>query len=647
MSCVIGDFWEGILVILYYAFDREMLNAAGYLQSNRKDRKMVESIIEKELKELIFIMPLSERIVISPSFRFESLICRKVIERNRSFTENGIIAEYRREADPRDFWLKKNDSYSKAMSIFPDYRDAYGNESQYKKISSLWIERIPKQKPIGVISRNSFMENVIARGDRLGIPKQQTQDIVKITDETREDTFLWEMEELALHQYDIGDKIIRQLGVRELMNESYLDVFAEQGIHIYKSRLIGISQYETKKFEYDSWFIDALLNRLGISKLIEESSADTIVNIRKSPEVQDVLDVIRDKMEKQYDIQEICTSINQKKLLSLISKLIIQPIGGDKIMDSEIVKKDTIKILHLSDLHLTDQKAMQKHYNYLKLDLAKKFKVERIDYLVISGDVCDRPEKEMYEVACEFVQKLEEDFKVPKSHIILTPGNHDCNWNISRDAYSGDRIVDQDKYNARFSGFSDYFFWPITGKQYPLIPEEQHDDNIFPEDGLCILGLNSCWKIDHSNTANSSICTDALIKSEILWCDESKYVKLAVWHHPLMGEEAIHETTFMDTLSITGFRAFIHGHIHEAKNDLFTYDDKNKMTAIGAGTFGAVKNDRGDGIPRQYNLIEYDKNERILKVHTRKREKEDGVWQADARWGDKGKSPKPYYTIKC
>lgn len=50
MLCVIGDFWEGILVILYYAFDREMLNAAGYLQSNRKDRKMVESIIEKELK---------------------------------------------------------------------------------------------------------------------------------------------------------------------------------------------------------------------------------------------------------------------------------------------------------------------------------------------------------------------------------------------------------------------------------------------------------------------------------------------------------------------------------------------------------------------------------------------------------------------
>ena len=295
---------------------------------------------------------------------------------------------------------------------------------------------------------------------------------------------------LALHQYDIGDKIIRQLGVRELMNESYLDVFAEQGIHIYKSRLIGISQYETKKFEYDSWFIDALLNRLGISKLIEESSADTIVNIRRSPELQDILDVIRDKMEKQCDIQEICTSINQKNLLSLISKLIIQPIGGDKIMDSEIVKKDTIKILHLSDLHLTDQKAMQKHYNYLKLDLAKKFKVERIDYLVISGDVCDRPEKEMYEVACEFVQKLEEDFKVPKSHIILTPGNHDCNWNISRDAYGGDRIVDQDKYNARFSGFSDYFFRPITGKQYPLIPEEQHDDNIFTEDGLCILGLN-------------------------------------------------------------------------------------------------------------------------------------------------------------
>ena len=67
---------------------------------------------------------------------------------------------------------------------------------------------------------------------------------------------------------------------------------------------------------------------------------------------------------------------------------------------------------------------------------------------------------------------------------------------------------------------------------------------------------------------------------------------------------------------------------------------------IGAGTFGAVDEDRGDGIPLQYNLIELDIMNKRGIVHTRKREKENGVWMADARWGDKGHKPKAYYTFK-
>ena len=34
-----------------------------------------------------------------------------------------------------------------------------------------------------------------------------------------------------------------------------------------------------------------------------------------------------------------------------------------------------------------------------------------------------------------------------------------------------------------------------------------------------------------------------------------------------------------------------------------------------------------------------------LIVHTRKKEKEDGIWSAVARWGDKTFKPQPYYII--
>ena len=102
----------------------------------------------------------------------------------------------------------------------------------------------------------------------------------------------------------------------------------------------------------------------------------------------------------------------------------------------------------------------------------------------------------------------------------------------------------------------------------------------------------------------------------------------------------------MDTLANLGFRACFHGHIHEAKNDLFSYDSYHSVRMIGAGTFGAVQKERGDGIPRQYNMLEFDKKQRKLIVHTRKREKDDGIWQADARWEDKNHNPKSFYVVE-
>ena len=291
---------------------------------------------------------------------------------------------------------------------------------------------------------------------------------------------------------------------------------------------------------------------------------------------------------------------------------------------------------------------MCNHYFYLKLDLTNNFRISKIDYLVISGDVSDRPNEVMYNAAFSFVQTIAENFNIPIEHIILIPGNHDCDRNISQKAYDSKQdIIDQDMYNNRYSRYSKCFYEPIKGKPYPMDPANQFEDYIFPEDSICFLGLNSCWQIDHKNTEKSSICMEAIQRSKSVWCAAEDYVKIAVWHHPLSGWAPIQDTTFMETLANAGFKACLHGHIHEAKNDLFTYDAYHSIKMVGAGTFGAVQKDRGDGIPRQYNMIEFDKDHRLLIVHTRKREKDNGVWQADARWEDKNHNPKSYYTVDC
>ena len=100
----------------------------------------------------------------------------------------------------------------------------------------------------------------------------------------------------------------------------------------------------------------------------------------------------------------------------------------------------------------------------------------------------------------------------------------------------------------------------------------------------------------------------------------------------------------MEQLATNNFEIGIHGHIHEAKNENFKYDTNRGLRIIGAGTFGVRPEGQVTGIPLQYNLLVLDSNNGQLKVHTRKKEKINGAWSADARWGDKN-NPYPYYTI--
>ena len=89
----------------------------------------------------------------------------------------------------------------------------------------------------------------------------------------------------------------------------------------------------------------------------------------------------------------------------------------------------------------------------------------------------------------------------------------------------------------------------------------------------------------------------------------------------------------------------MHGHIHEAKDELFKYDSNRGIRIIAAGTFGAPAKEQTTGIPLQYNLLTWNKNEACITVQTRRKEKPEGAWKADARWGDSN-SPTASYKIE-
>jgi predicted MPP superfamily phosphohydrolase len=330
-------------------------------------------------------------------------------------------------------------------------------------------------------------------------------------------------------------------------------------------------------------------------------------------------------------------------------------------------KDHRIHILHMSDIHLETESYARKYRMQLETDLLKELNVKRLEYLVISGDIANHSTEEEYKAAFELVNGLVNRFGLDAGRVVIVPGNHDLNQQLSKKAYpfiynddlhdplpegtyipAGDAGVlrrDDELYKKRFDLFAHFYKKVYRGRDYPLDYAEQSMIIEQHEDKILFLALNSCWQIDHHFRQRAGINMDALSRA-LDRLQDGKYddwLKIAVWHHPVTGKEMMNDE-FLQLLSVHNFLICMHGHIHEAIECFHKYDDRRGIHIIGAGTFGAPSKEQVPGIPLQYNLLTFDPDKRTVTVNTRKKEKPDGAWSADARWGDKNR-PDPFSCV--
>jgi predicted phosphodiesterase len=328
-----------------------------------------------------------------------------------------------------------------------------------------------------------------------------------------------------------------------------------------------------------------------------------------------------------------------------------------------------IHILHLSDIHLEDATQAQVYRTQLETDLIQELKIKRLEYLVISGDVANHSTEEEYRAAFEMLDGLINRFGLDADRVIIVPGNHDINWDDSEAAYlfvpkrkppesllegkyipageAGVLLREEAPYQQRFARFNTEFYKRLYGgREYPLDYAKQAILVERPDDHILFLALNSSWQVDHHFLDRASINMQALSNAldRLQGGKYNGWLKIAVWHHPVTGKEMINDE-FMQLLAVHGFQVCLHGHIHEAIGDFHKYDDKRGIHIIGAGTFGAPTREQAPGIPLQYNLLTFDPQRGEIVVNTRKKEKPNGAWSADARWGDTN-DPKPRYSFQ-
>lgn len=362
----------------------------------------------------------------------------------------------------------------------------------------------------------------------------------------------------------------------------------------------------------------------------------------------------------------------QKELKTTVSERTKQELKTFKNSRREfnLDSEKMIKILHISDLHIGTE-STELMYTQLETDLKRELETNTLNYLVISGDIANRAVPEEYENAFSLINKLVSKFGLDSNRVVIVPGNHDVNWDLSKEAYkfvysndlkktgirSEDRLTipageagyllqDENLYKDRFRYFNENLYKKIyNGASYPLEYENQGLIQFFNEDRILFLTLNSCWELDHHYKNRATVNKDSLAKAlQKLEGTHSDWIKIAVWHHPVTGAGAM-DNEFMELLSVNGFQICMQGHIHEAQQGLYKYDERYNMEIIGAGAFGAPTRQQVTGIPLQYNLLKLDIDEKKVIVESRKKEKVNGAWSADARWGNKN-NPEPRYNIE-
>jgi predicted MPP superfamily phosphohydrolase len=230
-------------------------------------------------------------------------------------------------------------------------------------------------------------------------------------------------------------------------------------------------------------------------------------------------------------------------------------------------------ILHISDLHKDSDDSYENLYSSLESDFnqIKEDGISLPNIITVSGDIISGGNNEeiivQYKASKNFLEKLVTLFlKGDKRKIVIVPGNHDIDWNMSKSSmkkieptniselvkryHKADKgirwswddlnfyeISDEETYKNRIKHFTD-FYNSFYGSISNYSPEPNEQCNIFdlPEFGIAVIGFNSCYDVDHLNFSGciNPLCLSKL-SQELNRLHNEGRILIGLWHHNSSG----------------------------------------------------------------------------------------------------------------
>lgn len=313
-----------------------------------------------------------------------------------------------------------------------------------------------------------------------------------------------------------------------------------------------------------------------------------------------------------------------------------------------------VDILHLSDLHTLAKST----YSAVRTHIANPLNGRTFDFVVVSGDLTDRAQRNEYEQLKVFVRNDLPKF-LRRAHepwrVILIPGNHDVDWaanvfeHVSAESverqFSGStdpvRAMEaelsrplesdlrrhktsgghQDWYRIKTADYSKRFgncqaflteFYDSTppGVHRPFDFEHPGQDwsaHIFHEEQVVFVGLNSCHRNDrfHRGAAFDRRVFNS-IGEHLEGGPQRDYLRIAVWHHGIRGDKNSIDYLnmgFVGDAYAAGFSLALHGHTHSAASELLEHLLPGQMAIVSTGSLGAAAEDRPEATGNQFSAI--------------------------------------------
>lgn len=239
---------------------------------------------------------------------------------------------------------------------------------------------------------------------------------------------------------------------------------------------------------------------------------------------------------------------------------------------------NSINILVLSDIHLHKMEANDQGLvlNGLFKDLETQFPVSEREnnWCIIAGDLVQAGIDALYkDFSVKFIDKLSKF--VPKSQIIITPGNHDLNRNsLSADKNAHNELISLNSENEintklKENQYVERKFKPFIQFATSILNERiNFDIRGFSSDinsEISVFSLNSALSSTGGNDNFPEDSGNLVIDTSLIyeWLENTKGRKrILVMHHPVSFLKEINQGE-LERIIAHHINMLIYGHVHD------------------------------------------------------------------------------------